>query len=76
MRPHRAILGDCMDADKTIGPNSVDLIYLDPPFFTQKVQQQKNREGTRHFRFRDLWANDSEYADYLGTRKNLENASG
>ena len=65
---HRAILGDCIDADKTIDLNSVDLIYLDPPFFTQKIQQQKNREGTKHFSFHDLWANDSEYADYLVQR--------
>lgn len=32
--------GDCLFVLKhDISPNSVDLIYLDPPFFTGKVQK-------------------------------------
>jgi len=30
--------GDCLTWLQTIKPGSVDLVYLDPPFFTQRVQ--------------------------------------
>ncbi|MDR1758410.1 MAG: hypothetical protein LBR51_05590, partial [Bacteroidales bacterium] len=33
---NRLILGDCLEVLKTIEPNSVDLIYLDPPFFSER----------------------------------------
>jgi len=37
--------GDCKTELKKIEPNSIDLIYLDPPFFTQKKQSQKTRDN-------------------------------
>ena len=33
---NKLILGDCLDVLKSIKSNSVDLIYLDPPFFSNK----------------------------------------
>lgn len=59
---------DCMNAVEDLEPNSVDLIYLDPPFFTQKVHQQKTRNGANQFSFRDIWSSDEEYGDYLFQR--------
>ena len=32
------IKGDCLLELKNIKDNSIDLIYLDPPFYTQKKQ--------------------------------------
>ena len=41
------ILGDSLDELKNINDNSIDLIYLDPPFFTQKTQKSKNKDNTK-----------------------------
>ena len=35
--------GDCKTELRKIESNSIDLIYLDPPFFTQKKQSQKKQ---------------------------------
>ncbi|HXZ06160.1 MAG TPA: hypothetical protein VEH81_15105, partial [Ktedonobacteraceae bacterium] len=53
--------GDCLDRLKTIEPGSIDLVYLDPPFFTQKVQKSKTRDNTGEYYFSDTWANIEEY---------------
>ena len=36
--------GDSLKELKKIENKSVDLVYLDPPFFTQKKQTLKNRD--------------------------------
>lgn len=36
--------GDCLDQMGVIEKESIDLIYLDPPFFTEKKHILKNRE--------------------------------
>jgi DNA modification methylase len=41
------IHGDCLDIVATMSENSIDLIYLDPTFFTQKTQQLTTRDGTK-----------------------------
>ena len=60
--------GDCLKILQTIESNSIDLIYLDPPFFTQKIQKLKNRQRTKEFRFSDLWSSHAAYADFLYCR--------
>ena len=42
-------LGDCLELLPSLKKNSVDLIYLDPPFFTDKKHKLKNRERTTEF---------------------------
>ena len=39
------ICGDCKTELQKIEQNSIDLIYLDPPFFTQKKQTLKKIKG-------------------------------
>lgn len=46
-------LDDCLNILKKVDRKSVDLIYLDPPFFTQKVQ--KLGKDNRFFEFNDVW---------------------
>ncbi|HXX77602.1 MAG TPA: site-specific DNA-methyltransferase [Ktedonobacteraceae bacterium] len=60
--------GDCLDRLKTIEPGSIDLVYLDPPFFTQKVQKSKTRDNTGEYYFSDTWANIEEYKRFLHLR--------
>jgi len=62
------IHGDCLEIVATLPENSIDLIYLDPPFFTQKTQQLTTRDGTKIFSYNDLWSCHKEYAEFLFVR--------
>ena len=61
-------LGDCIDILDSLEPESVDLIYLDPPFFTDRKHKLKNRERTIEFSFDDIWRSNFEYAEFLYLR--------
>lgn len=37
--------GDNLEILKTIESSSIDLIYMDPPFFTQKTQKLSNNKN-------------------------------
>ena len=41
------ILDDCLNVAKNIDSNSIDLIYLDPPFFTNKTQKQATKDRSK-----------------------------
>ncbi len=43
----KVYLADNLAILKTLGSNTVDLIYIDPPFNTGKVQQRKTRRSER-----------------------------
>jgi site-specific DNA-methyltransferase (adenine-specific) len=61
-------IGDCLSWLKTIDPDSIDLVYLDPPFFTQKVQKSKTRDNTQEYCFSDTWENIEEYKTFFRLR--------
>lgn len=60
--------GDCLAVMRSIKHDSIDLIYLDPPFFTEKTHKLKNRERTVEFSFDDIWGSNRAYADFLFER--------
>jgi len=60
--------GDCLEKMNLITKDSIDLIYLDPPFFTEKKHVLKNRERTKEFSFDDIWGSDKRYAEFLKER--------
>jgi site-specific DNA-methyltransferase (adenine-specific) len=62
---HRVVQGDCAVVLGTIEHNSIDLIYLDPPFFTNKTHSLGNRERSKTFSFEDLWNGYSDYAEFM-----------
>lgn len=64
-------LGDCLDILKSIEKSSVDLIYLDPPFFTEKKHSLKTRDRTKEFSFDDIWGSDLAYGEFLFERISL-----
>lgn len=59
-------LDDCLNVLKNIERNSVDLIYLDPPFFTQKVQ--KLGKNDRLYEFNDVWKSKDDYLSFMKER--------
>lgn len=62
------ILGDCLGKLKRIKNNSIDLIYLEPPFFTQKIQKGLMRSTEKVLEFSDSWENINEYLEYIKER--------
>ena len=58
---------DCLQIMKGISDESVDMIYLDPPFYTQKVQSLSDSNG-RKYEFSDTWASLTEYLNYMRVR--------
>ena len=57
--------GDCRALLPELDAGSVRLVYMDPPFFTQRVQRLGTRDRAQHFEFSDLWSGQSEYAAFL-----------
>lgn len=60
--------GDCLDKLKELKDNSVDLVYLDPPFFTQKVHKSITRDNSTEYSFDDKWQSIYEYREYIANR--------
>jgi len=64
----KVIIGDCLDILPTLEKDSIDLIYLDPPFFTNKIQKLKTRDGEKEFSYSDIWQSHEEYSKFLFDR--------
>jgi site-specific DNA-methyltransferase (adenine-specific) len=60
--------GDCLEIMAGLKDNSIDMIYLDPPFFTNKKHALSPRDRTSHYSFDDIWENHKIYADYMLAR--------
>jgi len=60
--------GDCLDVLPELRSGSIALVYLDPPFFTQKVHRLRTRDRKHEFSFDDLWSSHSDYARFLRDR--------
>jgi site-specific DNA-methyltransferase (adenine-specific) len=60
--------GDCLKILDDIPNESIDLIYLDPPFFTQKIHKLRTKDRNLEYRFSDVWESVSEYATFMQQR--------
>ena len=58
---------DCLSAFSKIETASIDMVYLDPPFFTQKKQSLKNSQG-KEYEFSDIWGSRNEYIFFMSER--------
>ena len=67
MENNKIVLGDCLDLMSNVKDESVDLIYMDPPFYTQTVQKLYDKQG-RQYSFDDSWATIEEYVEYIRLR--------
>jgi site-specific DNA-methyltransferase (adenine-specific) len=59
------LCGDCREILKTLGDASVDLTYLDPPFFTQKTHALITRDNSAEYSFEDRWASLDDYLAFM-----------
>lgn len=67
MELNNVYCGDCLEWMKELGDESVDLVYMDPPFYTQTTQKLSDRNG-QEYAFADLWKDMDQYIDYIEIR--------
>ncbi len=60
--------GDCLFEMRKMGDASVDLVYLDPPFFSQKTHKLKTRDNAKVYQFNDCWNSVHAYLEFLRQR--------
>ncbi len=53
--------GDCVEKLKEIEANKVDLIYFDPPFFTQRKHTLTNKDNSKTYEFEDKYDSMEAY---------------
>lgn len=58
---------DCVNVLRKMDECCIDMIYLDPPFFTQKKQKLSNASGGR-YEFSDNWESRESYLEYMRIR--------
>jgi len=64
----QVIHGDCLTELSRLADASVDLVYLDPPFFTNKRHSAVSRDRAKKFSFGDLWNGLADYAQFMEAR--------
>lgn len=60
--------GDCLEVLRRFPAAQADLVYLDPPFFTQRKHRLSTRDRRTEFSFDDRWGSMLEYASFLVRR--------
>jgi site-specific DNA-methyltransferase (adenine-specific) len=64
----QVIQGDCLVALGPIKNSTVDLAYLDPPFFTNRHHSSVSRDRSMKFSFSDVWDGLADYAEFMESR--------
>lgn len=59
--------GDCLVEMFRLKTNSVDLVYLDPPFFTNK-RHRSTSKSDKDISFNDNWDSKEQYIQYMSER--------
>lgn len=63
--------GDCLEVLTQKNIQDVDVIYLDPPFGTQKEHQLSTRDGQLQFSYSDIWRSKNDYFKFIYARVKL-----
>lgn len=59
------ITGDAREILKNIPDNSINLVYLDPPFFSQKEHKLSSRSSGKEYSFNDKFSSKDEYISFI-----------
>tara|TARA_R110000868_G_scaffold132235_2_gene342874 strand:+ start:856 stop:2064 length:1209 start_codon:yes stop_codon:yes gene_type:complete len=65
MEVNKIYQGDCIKRLSQLESNSVDLIYFDPPFFTQKKHSLVTRDDSKKYEFSDSWKSLNDYLSLI-----------
>ncbi len=58
---------DCLTVLKKMPDAAIDMVYLDPPFYSQKKQVLRDASGKK-YEFPDIWQTRRDYLEYMGVR--------
>ena len=58
---------DCLTVLRAFSDKSIDMIYLDPPFYSQKKQTLSDSNGKK-YEFSDVWNSRQDYLEYMRIR--------
>lgn len=61
MEINNILHGNCLEKLSEIQDAQVDLIYFDPPFFTQKKHSLKTRDNSKQYEFEDKYDSLEQY---------------
>ncbi len=59
---------DSLNVMRNMDDSQIDVIYLDPPFFTQDIQKLTSRGSEEEYSFSDKWNCMEEYLEYMKIR--------
>jgi site-specific DNA-methyltransferase (adenine-specific) len=65
MKVNEIYLGNCIDILKGVKKESVDLVYMDPPFFTQRKHSLSTRDESKKYEFDDSWDSIEDYLEMI-----------
>lgn len=65
METNKIYHGNCVEKLKEIESNKVDLIYFDPPFFTQRKHSLTNKDNSKTYEFDDKYNSIQEYLELV-----------
>ncbi len=65
MDKNKIYQGNCIELLEKIQSETVDLIYFDPPFFTQKKHSLRTRNNARKYEFDDSWNSLEDYLNLI-----------
>lgn len=65
METNKIFHGNCVEKLKEIEANKVDLLYFDPPFFTQRKHKLTNKDNSKTFEFDDKYNSIDEYLSLI-----------
>lgn len=65
METNKIYHGNCVEQLKEIEANKVDLIYFDPPFFTQRKHSLTNKGNTKTYEFDDKYGSIEHYLSLI-----------
>lgn len=65
MKVNEVYIGNCIETLADIKADSVDLVYMDPPFFTQRKHSQTTRDESRKYEFNDSWNSLEDYLSMI-----------
>lgn len=65
METNKIYHGNCVEKLKEIEASKVDLIYFDPPFFTQRKHSLTNKDNSKTYEFDDKYNSIDEYLELI-----------
>ena len=68
MQYNQVMCADSLQILKEMESEKIDLIYMDPPFFTQEMQRLTGKNQEIQYKFSDKWKDMNAYLEYMKVR--------